>query len=64
MTLSALRGRGVARAMVSLATHLAAEADLVWLAADDDDWPKELYSKQGFRPIGRTVVVTRTPPAP
>jgi GNAT superfamily N-acetyltransferase len=61
VTLSALRGRGVARAMVSLATHLAAEADLVWLAADDDDWPKELYVKLGFRPIGRTVVLTRLP---
>jgi GNAT superfamily N-acetyltransferase len=64
VTLSALRGRGVARAMVSLATHLAAGADLVWLAADNDDWPKELYSKLGFRPIGRTVVLTRTPAAP
>jgi predicted GNAT family acetyltransferase len=61
VTLSALRGRGVARAMVSLATHLTAEADLVWLAADDDDWPKELYVKLGFRPIGRTVVLTRLP---
>jgi hypothetical protein len=47
--------------MVSLATHLTAEADLVWLAADDDDWPKELYVKLGFRPIGRTVVLTRLP---
>jgi GNAT superfamily N-acetyltransferase len=59
-TLAAFRGRGVARAMVSLACELAADADLVWLAADDDDWPKELYAKLGFRPIGRAFVFTRS----
>ena len=60
-TLTAFRGRGVARAMVSLAVDLAGGADLTWLAADDDDWPKELYAKLGFRPIGRIWVFTRTP---
>jgi GNAT superfamily N-acetyltransferase len=59
-TLAAFRGRGVARAMVSLACDLAADADLIWLAADDDDWPKELYAKLGFRPIGRAFVFMRS----
>ncbi len=59
-TLSDFRGRGVARSMVSLACDLASDADLVWLAADDDDWPKELYLKLGFRPIGRVFVFTRS----
>ena len=59
-TLKDFRGRGLARAMVSLACDLVSDVDLVWLAADDDDWPKELYFKLGFRPIGRVFVFTRS----
>jgi ribosomal protein S18 acetylase RimI-like enzyme len=59
-TLSDFRGRGVARSMVSLACDLVSDADLIWLAADDDDWPKELYVKLGFRPIGRVFIFTRS----
>jgi len=60
-TLKAFRRRGVARAMVSLAVELAQDedADLTWIAADERDWPKELYSKLGFRPIGRIHSFTR-----
>jgi GNAT superfamily N-acetyltransferase len=60
-TLEAFRGRGIARAMVSLAVDLALEsgAEMVWIAADDADWPKELYGKLGFRPVGRTFSFTR-----
>jgi carbamoyl-phosphate synthase large subunit len=32
---------------------IAAGADLVWLIADDGDWPKELYRRMGFRPVTR-----------
>jgi hypothetical protein len=28
-------------------------ADLVFLVADGDDWPKELYRKLGFDTVGR-----------
>jgi hypothetical protein len=28
-------------------------ADLVFLVADADDWPKELYGRLGFDTIGR-----------
>ena len=28
-------------------------ADLVFIVADDDDWPKQLYAKLGFTPLGR-----------
>jgi ribosomal protein S18 acetylase RimI-like enzyme len=61
-TLESFRGRGVARAMVSLAIDLARESDpgLIWIAADDNDWPKHLYAKLGFRPIGRLFSFTRT----
>ena len=58
-TLQAFRRRGVARAMVSLAIDLAGDGDLIWIAADDNDWPKELYAKLGFRPMGRIVTFTR-----
>jgi ribosomal protein S18 acetylase RimI-like enzyme len=58
-TLKAFRRRGVARAMVSLAVDLADGADLTWIAADDNDWPKDLYFKLGFRPVGRIFSFTR-----
>jgi ribosomal protein S18 acetylase RimI-like enzyme len=49
------RRRGYATAVV---LHAAAEgrkagADLVFLVADDEDWPKELYRRLGFDEIGR-----------
>jgi ribosomal protein S18 acetylase RimI-like enzyme len=53
-TLESHRGRGYARAIV---LHAAAEArragaDLVFLVADDEDWPKALYRKLGFDEVG------------
>jgi ribosomal protein S18 acetylase RimI-like enzyme len=49
------RGRGYATAVVLRAADEArAEgADLVFLVADSDDWPKELYGRLGFDTIGR-----------
>ena len=61
-TLTAFRRRGVARAMVSLAIDLAENADLTFIVADEHDWPKELYAKLGFRPIGRIRAFTRVGP--
>jgi ribosomal protein S18 acetylase RimI-like enzyme len=60
-TLEAFRRRGVARAMVSLATDLARASDpsLIWIAAAAEDWPKDLYFKLGFRPMGRIFAFTR-----
>jgi GNAT superfamily N-acetyltransferase len=62
-TLRALRGRGLARATVSAATDAALDAgcDLVFLMADDDDWPKELYAKLGFRTVGARRTFVRAP---
>jgi ribosomal protein S18 acetylase RimI-like enzyme len=53
-TLEEFRGRGVARSVVLAAVRAARHdgADLVFLVADDDDWPKHLYSRLGFDPIG------------
>jgi len=53
-TLERFRGRGLARAVVlrAAAEAAASRADLAWLIADDNDWPKELYAKMGFVPVG------------
>jgi len=51
------RRRGYARVLVSHATALARSAGcrLTFIIADDNDWPKDLYARVGFRPIGRTT---------
>jgi predicted GNAT family acetyltransferase len=49
------RNKGLARAVVMAALNdaVAERHDLVFLVADDDDWPQELYRKVGFEAIGR-----------
>ena len=49
------RGRGFGRAVVERAVELARDGghDLIFIAADDNDWPKQLYARIGFRPFGR-----------
>ena len=51
------RGRGYARAMIGRALELARAArhELVFIVADDDGWPKELYARLGFDPVGRML---------
>ena len=53
-TLEAYRNRGLARAVVSAAIDAALQAphELVFIVAADDDWPKQLYARLGFEPIG------------
>jgi GNAT superfamily N-acetyltransferase len=53
-TLEEFRGRGLARACVLRATDEARSSgsDLVFLHADAGDWPRHLYAKLGFDPIG------------
>jgi ribosomal protein S18 acetylase RimI-like enzyme len=55
------RGHGYARALV---THALVEAragdhDLVFIVADDDDTPKELYTRLGFDSLTRMTRVVR-----
>jgi GNAT superfamily N-acetyltransferase len=61
VTLRAHRRRGLARAMVELAVAAALEMghELVFMVADDADWPKDLYARIGFEPIGHTWGFTR-----
>jgi GNAT superfamily N-acetyltransferase len=53
-TVPEARGRGFARALVSRAVELARdrEHEMTFIAADDEDWPKSLYGRLGFRSVG------------
>jgi ribosomal protein S18 acetylase RimI-like enzyme len=63
-TLEEFRGRGFARAVVSAAIDEARArgCDLVFIQADVDDWPQELYRKIGFDPVARDWIFRRPPP--
>jgi ribosomal protein S18 acetylase RimI-like enzyme len=62
-TLSEYRNRGLASSVVQRAAWeaFASGHDLVWIMADEDDWPKALYAKLGFNPVGRFYGFTRKP---
>lgn len=62
-TLLEHRNRGVARAVVLRAVRAAREAGArhVFIVADASDWPKDLYARLGFEPIGRTWQFNRWP---
>jgi ribosomal protein S18 acetylase RimI-like enzyme len=62
-TLERFRRRGIARGVIGHAVRYAREAgaDLVFLIADDADWPRELYTKLGFDPVGRFWQFTKPP---
>jgi ribosomal protein S18 acetylase RimI-like enzyme len=53
-TVPEARGRGFARALVAHAVEVARLAgnDVIFIVADDNDWPKHLYARLGFRPVG------------
>ena len=63
-TLRDYRRRGLARATVSAAIDAALEMrhELVFIVANDEDWPKDLYGRMGFDPIGRVWTFTRPGP--
>jgi GNAT superfamily N-acetyltransferase len=54
-TLPDWRNRGCARRLITRAIALARQAghERVFIVADDEGWPKHLYSRLGFDPIGR-----------
>jgi ribosomal protein S18 acetylase RimI-like enzyme len=56
-TLPEHRGRGYASAVVLAAVEEARRtgAELIFLFADADDWPKELYGRLGFDELGHYV---------
>ena len=56
-----VRGRGHARALVTHAAAFARRDDheVIFILADEDDWPKGLYASVGFTPLGRAAVLHR-----
>jgi len=64
ITLEEYRNRGFGRAVVlkAITEARAAGAELVFLLAEEDDWPKELYRKLGFDAMGTLHVFMRPPP--
>lgn len=59
----AYRSRGLARAVVlrALSESRRAGHALTFLVADEDDWPRELYRRLGFDPIGRLHYFAKAP---
>jgi ribosomal protein S18 acetylase RimI-like enzyme len=60
-TMPEQRGRGYASAVVLRAVEVAraAGAELVFLVADAEDWPKQLYERLGFDEIGANLKLLR-----
>ena len=65
-TLEEYRGRGLATAVVLRALSEAQiwNHEMVFLIADAEDWPKELYAKLGFEAVGATYQFLLSPDAP
>lgn len=54
------RGRGLGRALTLDAIAAAGDREL-WVEADDEDWPKDLYGRVGFEPAWVLHQFTRPP---
>jgi GNAT superfamily N-acetyltransferase len=57
------RGAGRGTAMTRAAIDFAGGVRDLWIAADDEDRPKELYARLGFRPAWTAMEITRWPGA-
>jgi GNAT superfamily N-acetyltransferase len=55
------RGGGRGTAMTRAAIEAAGDVRDLWIVADDDDRPKELYARLGFRPAWTSMELTRWP---
>lgn len=55
------RGAGHGTRMTIAAIAMAGDVRDLWIAADDEDRPKELYARLGFRPAWRSMEITRWP---
>lgn len=63
LTLEPFRKRGLGRAVVAEAIQAAFDSghDFIFLLADDEDWPKDLYTRMGFEPLGRCYDFLKAP---
>jgi hypothetical protein len=60
-TVASERGRGLAQSVVmaTLAEAQSADPEVIYLAADADDWPRLMYEKLGFSGVGEVHVLLR-----
>jgi ribosomal protein S18 acetylase RimI-like enzyme len=58
------RGAGRGTAMTRAAIAAAGDVEDLWIVADDEDRPKELYRRLGFRPVWTAMEFTRMPGGP
>lgn len=55
------RGGGRGTAITRAAIEAAGDVDNLWIVADDEDRPKELYARLGFRPAWTAIEFLRAP---
>jgi ribosomal protein S18 acetylase RimI-like enzyme len=55
------RGHGLGTAVTGAAIRASADAKDLWICADDEDRPKELYARLGFRPAWTMMDCLRLP---
>jgi GNAT superfamily N-acetyltransferase len=55
------RGGGYGTALTRAAILARGDARELWIMADDEDRPKHLYARLGFRPAWHTMELTRVP---
>jgi GNAT superfamily N-acetyltransferase len=55
------RGNGLGTAITEAAIRAAGDVRDLWILADDDDRPKQLYARLGFRPVWTTMDFLRLP---
>jgi GNAT superfamily N-acetyltransferase len=55
------RGGGLGTALTRAAIEAAGSVRDLWIGADDEDRPKELYARLGFRPVVTLMEFTRLP---
>lgn len=53
------RGQGRGTVLTQAAIRAAGDAAHLWICADDEDRPKHLYSRLGFRPVAKTTELWR-----
>jgi GNAT superfamily N-acetyltransferase len=55
------RGAGIGTAITRAAIEAAGDVRDLWITADDEDRPKELYARLGFRAAWTSMEITRWP---
>jgi GNAT superfamily N-acetyltransferase len=55
------RGAGRGTAITRAAIEAAGDVEDLWIVGDDEDRPKQLYARLGFRPVWKTMEFLRAP---